>query len=107
MERAEKDAGLERIAESGDELFVGFDEATEDGVVHFLVEDQATSGGAALAGGSGAGEERRPDDEVDVGALVDDDGVVPAQFEQVAPESALDGDSDLPIRNFIERTVWD
>ena len=47
-------------------------------------------GGASLAGGSDGCEGGRPDDHVQVGVVVDYEGVVAAQLEQVLPESLQD-----------------
>ena len=77
--------GLQRIA-NGD-LLVGGDESRGEFIQPALVDQQPAGRGAALTGSADGAEEYRGYRQVEVRVLVDDDGVVAAEFQQAAAEA--------------------
>lgn len=84
--RAHEGAVLDRITDA--HLFVGVDQGLGELAGDRLVHDDASRAGAALARGADGAEEDRRDGYFEVGVFGHDDGVVTAQLEDRAAETA-------------------
>ena len=93
-QRAHQRLRVERVADP--HLLVARDQPALDLVDARCVDQQAAGRRAALAGGADRAEEHRGHHQVEVGELVDDDGVVAAELEQAAAEAGGDALADVP-----------
>lgn len=83
---------VERVADPAplQDLLVRLDEVAQETVVDVRVQDETAGGSAALAGGAHASEEGRTYGHGQVSVLVDDDGVVAPELENLLPETGSD-----------------
>src|SRR5690606_29893515 len=101
VERAHQVLRVGRVADLLPALRVGRDQLLQHAVVAGFVHEQAAGAGAALAGGADGAEDDGRDGQLQVGAGVDDDGVVAAQLQQRAahaPGHALADEAADPGR---------
>ena len=92
-QRAHERLALQRIADA--HLPVGMNQAPLQLRGDRLVGEHAPRAGAALAGGADGAKNDRRHREVEVGGLVDDDGVVATELEQALAEARGDALPDL------------
>src|SRR5205085_12296261 len=85
-QRAHQRLFLKRIADA--DLTVGRDEFLRHRLSDSLLNEQASNGGAALAGGPDGAEQDSSQGEVEVRVVHDDHAVVAAQLQQSSPEAA-------------------
>ena len=94
VERAHQVLRVGRVADLAFHLLVGGDQLGQHVVVDRLFHQQAAGGGAALAGGADRAEHDRRNRQFQIGAGVNDDRVVAAQFQQRAAHTARDALAD-------------
>lgn len=93
VERAAESAGLEGIADA--DRLVSLGELLNELVVDLLVDQEAASSGAALAGSADSSKEDRAQSQVEISIVHNNNGVVASELEERLAEALGNSLADL------------